>query len=222
VRCPECGGPFGIVDKYRYGCTTHKNRGASVCGNALCVPRKPLEQALIEGVQRELLTPERFRQFQRAVTAALKSAAPDETATRKRLAAAERERDNIMAAIRAGIITPTTKAEMQRAEAAVTTARADLDALRQYQPAQVLPRARERWHAIVADLADVTRDTPAARAALRELLGEDITVHENAGEVVATIAGADRKINMVAGACFGRYLTEPLRIAIPLPKGRKA
>lgn len=133
-------------------------------------------------------------------------------------AQAERERDNIMRAIRQGIITETTKAEMHRAEAAVRAARADLDAMRQYQPAQVLPRARERWRSIVAHLDDAARDIPTAREALQALIGGRVTLHEKAGEVFATIAGSDVQINMVAGAGSVLYLQGPVRIPVPLSR----
>src|SRR6185437_2258581 len=109
------------------------------------------------------------------------------------LADAERVRANILAALRAGIITPSTQAELLAAEAAVKQASDAITSGRHHQPAHIIPRLRERWYAIVTDLANVTRDIPAARNALRDLLGEHI---------IAEVAASEPQINMVAGAGF--------------------
>lgn len=126
---------------------------------------------------------------------------------------AERTRGNILAALRAGIITPSTRAELIAAEDAVSAATRAIDAARAVQPAQILPRARERWRAIVASLADHARDIPAAREALRALLGDRIPVHEKAGDLIAEIAGPEEsQLKLVAGACSAHYLTVPARV----------
>ena len=217
MRCAECGSPLVVVNQCSYGCATHKDRGAAACPSELRVPRKAAESALLAGIRDQLLTDDAFSAFQREVTAALKQAAPDTDAARRALAKAERERDNIIKAIRAGIITASTKAELERAEADVRNAADDMQALERFQPAQVLPRARETWRRIVADLADYTRDIPAARNALRELLGDRIVMHEKAGEIFAEIAGSSdslSEISMVAGARSVLYLTAPVRIPV--------
>ncbi len=119
-----------------------------------------------------------------------------------------------MSAIRAGIVTPSTKAELMTAEAAIASARAHLDALKAFQPSQLLPRARERWHGIVQRLADVSRNKPEARAAIRDLLGDCITIRNDNGDIIAEVA-ASSEISVVAGARFGLYLTETWRVIIP-------
>ena len=121
---------------------------------------------------------------------------------------------NVMAAIRAGIITPTTKAEMERAEEAVAKAQRAADAPK---PDILLPRARERWERIVANLADHVRHLPAARDTLRAMIGEAVVRNEN-GDLVAEIAGSSQ-IALVAGAGFGRYLTGPIRIPLTERRG---
>ncbi|HEX7111403.1 MAG TPA: recombinase family protein [Mizugakiibacter sp.] len=214
LRCGHCGGPMVVVDRYRYGCAAHKDAGPTVCPSRVRVPRVAAESALLAGIQRDLLSEAAFRRFQRAVAAELKRAAPDADGVRRRLAAAERVLENIVAALRAGIITPTTRAELVAAERDIAAARAELDALRTFQPAQFLPRAREAWRDIVARLADHARNIPAAREALRELLGDRIVVKEKAGELFAEIAGFDSEITVVAGARFRLYLTEPVRIPL--------
>lgn len=55
---------------------------------------------------------------------------------------------------------------------------------------------------MAAKLANKTKDAPAARGAIRQLLGESIFVHEKAGELHAEVAGLPMQIDMVAGAGF--------------------
>jgi DNA invertase Pin-like site-specific DNA recombinase len=221
LRCASCGGPMVVVDRYRYGCNARKDRGEAACASPMRVPRAAVEEALLHSIRQDLLSEEAFRVYQRAVTDALKHATPDTTAVKRRLAAAEQMQRNIMAALRAGIITPSTKSELLNAERGVLELRAELQATEAYQPSQILPRARARWRGIVERLAEI-RDVPAAREAIRDLLGEHITItqHEN-GDLYAEIAGMKSEINMVAGAGFGLYLTESVRIPITKLPGRE-
>jgi site-specific DNA recombinase len=215
LRCGTCGGAMVVLDRYKYGCSIHKDRGDAACDSRLRVPRADTEAALLTGIKAQLLSEDAFQAFQRAAAAHLKRAAPDLDALKKQLASSERERDNVMAAIRAGIITPTTKADMVRAEGAVTAAQAELQRMRAFQPAQMLPRARETWRSLASTLENCARDVPKARDTLRELLGDRIVVKEKAGDLFAEIAGStDAQINVVAGAGFGLYLSEPLEIPI--------
>jgi hypothetical protein len=217
LRCGDCGGPMVVVDRYRYGCAIAKERGT--CLSRLRVARTCVEDALLAGIKRELLSEESFQRFQRAAAAELKRATPSMDTVKSRLVDAERVHANMMAALRAGIITPGTRAALIEAEREVEAARAAVNTLRLNQPSQILPRARETWRRIVSQLADV-RDLPEARDALRELLGSGIVLKASNGAVVAEIS--ESQICMVAGAGSVRYLTGPLRIPIEPRPGRKA
>jgi site-specific DNA recombinase len=212
LRCGECGGPMVVVDRYRYGCARAKDRGT--CTSRLRFARVDAEHALLAGIRAELLTEDGFRAFQRAAAEALRRAAPDLEAVKRRRARAQREHDNVMAAIRAGIITAGTKAELERLEHDLATADRELRAGEQLQPARILPRAREVWERMATRLADL-RDKPAAREALRTLLGDRIPVHANEnGDPVAEIAASSVQICVVAGAGSVPYLTGPIRIPL--------
>lgn len=210
LRCAECGGPLAMVDAVAYGCSVAKQRGT--CSSRLRLPRRDAEAALVAGVQEQLLGPEAFKAFRRAYTAAMKRQQPDPRGAQQRLAAAERVRENLMAALRAGIITPGTKAELERAEADVAAAKAELERMRTQAPARLLPHLEKRWEGIVAVLAQRVRNVPAARDALRELIGQATVRNEN-GTILAEIAPCP--INVVAGAGYAAYLpVEPIRIQL--------
>ena len=114
---------------------------------------------------------------------------------------AERVQGNILAALRAGLSTASTKAELLDAER-LASARAELAALQSFQPSQILPRAREAWREVVSKLADHAKNLPEARNALRELLGENVMVGNENGEPFPEIAGSDCQLKLVAGAGF--------------------
>lgn len=215
LRCGVCGGPMVIIDRYRYGCSIAKDRGAAACTSTVRFPRLGAEAEILAGIKRELLSEEAFQACARRAAAALKKAAPDLDGAKRRLATAQRERENLMVAIRAGILTRSTKAELQAAERAEEAAEAELARMRGFQPAQLVPRLRERWRRIAASLEVSGRNIPGARDAIRELVGDEIVVDEKAGDLFARIAGSSCQIDVVAGAGSGLYLSEPIWIPIP-------
>lgn len=93
----------------------------------------------------------------------------------------------------------------------------ELAALNSYQPSQVLPRAREIYHNLVAELENL-HDIPAARTAIREITGP-ISLNPVDGHLVAEIkqaaqGGLLNKINVVAGAGYVSYLPDTISIVL--------
>lgn len=217
LRCADCGGPIVVVDARSYGCNIAKDRGT--CENRMRIPRREAERAMLAGVRAQLLGEQAFAEFRRRVAAALKTGAPSDADARKRLAKATSERDNIMSAIKAGIVTASTRAALEAAEAAIIDAEREIAQLAEAQPVAVIPRLRETWAGIVADLTTHTARNPAARDALRALIGEaTVRTNEN-GDPVAEVAAILPQIKLVAGARSGCYLQQPA--LIPLRLGRE-
>ena len=192
LRCEECGGPITMIDAHSYGCSTAKNRGT--CQNRQRVKARDADTAMVAGVRDALLTEEAMKAWQSAIARHMKAQAGSGADVRRRLAQAQLERDNIMTAIRQGIITPSTKAALEAAEKAIVDAQAA-----QQAPALIMPDVRNRLRRIADTLADRTRQVPAAREALRALIGEATLRNEN-GNPFAEIAGSH--LAMVAGAGF--------------------
>ncbi len=107
----------------------NRNRGDSVCANGLRVSRSTVESVLLQDVRRELLAPTAYAAFELEAKEMLSREAPDPTHARRTLAHARKEAENIMNAIRAGIVTPGTKAALEAAEAGVTAATETLAAM---------------------------------------------------------------------------------------------
>lgn len=213
LRCGECGGPMVVIDRWAYGCATAKERGT--CANRLRVVKARAHPEFIGYLRREMLGEDQFQDYQRAAMAALRASATDLGEIRRRLAEAQRVHGNVMAAIRAGIITPSTKVELTTAEANIAAIAGELQRAQSVQPAQMMPRMRERWRRIVDSLDNYTQNLPSARAALRDLLGDRVRVINKNGDPFAEIAASsDAQINVVAGAGSVLYLSEP--VLIPL------
>ena len=205
AKCGTCGAAFIVVDRYRYGCSYNRDRGVSVCANSLRVARSTIESVLLADVRRELLSPEAFRAFELEAKEALNRDAPDPAQPRRALAQARKETENIMNAIRAGIVTPNTKAALEAAEAEVAAASQALAALERFEPTKALPRAREVYRDLVDRLTDI-QDVSAAREALRQLLGGEVRIVQKDGALFAETTNAGLagvcELTMVAGAGF--------------------
>jgi hypothetical protein len=124
----------------------------------------------------------------------------------------ETEIGNIMTAIKAGILTPTTKAELEAAETETAGLERQLQQEAQAldKVAHVLPRAVDCYGDLVANLEEaIAADVPRARTQVQALLGDEITLHPTGdgyleAEVVGDYAGfmslAEKRPGTMAGA----------------------
>ena len=205
LRCGTCGAACVVVDRYQYGCSYSRDCGVSVCANSIRVGRSAVESVLLHDVRRELLGPAAYAAFEQEAKELLSRDAPDPTQARRALAQARKEADNIMNAIRAGIVTPGTKAALEAAEAGVTAATEALATIKRFEPSKVLPRAREVYRGLMERLESV-EDVSGAREALRELLGGEIRIVSQDGVPYAEMKNAGLagvcQLTLVAGARF--------------------
>ncbi|MCL6554247.1 MAG: recombinase family protein, partial [Firmicutes bacterium] len=193
--CGECGGRY-VVQRHRsgvvhYGCAAHYDRGPVVCGNSRLVRREVVEQRVLDYVFGDLFAPHRLAYLTQAVDAAIErelAHTRDGAALRAQaLAEARRELDNIAAAIRAGVVTPTTKAMLEDAERRVAALeQAVSEARRRPAPVVSLRSTVERYlHNLRELLAD---NTDEARRMLALAL-DKIVLRRNGGRLVAQITG---------------------------------
>ncbi|MGM0411931.1 MAG: recombinase zinc beta ribbon domain-containing protein, partial [Pseudomonadota bacterium] len=173
LRCAECGASYVIVSARDYGCATHKDRGPAACSNNHRVRREHLEERLLTVIRDDLLTEESFETFMDMAREAMEESQPDPAAIRKRLQEAERERDNLVQAIRQGIASPAVKEELEQAERTVKAAQEELTAAESLAGdgvATLLPRARERFKALADSLRESV-DPDVMRQTLSEVTG---------------------------------------------------
>jgi site-specific DNA recombinase len=114
LRCGSCDGPYAIVARDRYGCSTRKQKGT--CDNRLTITRQEIEPRVLEGLKERLLSPdlvavfvEAFREETRRQRNAIKA----EVASRDRKAAElDRKINAIFRAIEDGLYEPAIKARL--------------------------------------------------------------------------------------------------------------
>ncbi len=139
------------------------------------VRRKIVEDKLLAGIKQELFTVEAIKVFKRELARALaerrQHSKPNTEAVQRELAQTEKEIENIMAAIKAGIITLTTKAELEKAEAEreklLTALKVDT---RSHKVLDFLPHAVDRYRQVVNNLDNI-KDVARARTQIKHLLG---------------------------------------------------
>lgn len=196
LKCGKCRGNFVMANRYSYGCATRINRGIATCDNRLLVSRRVVEAKLLEGIKQELFTPEAIELFKKQVDRirAETQRRPVREADKRQLARVEKEIANIIAAIKAGILTPTTKAELEKSEAERTRLQASLEDgdRRNKQIAQLVPRLAEHYKRLVENLGESTqREVAYARTQIKALVGGEIRlIPTNMGYLEAEMAGS--------------------------------
>ncbi len=170
LKCGCCGANYVIADRRRYGCVGQRNWGDSVCNNRLRVDRKLAEERLLDGIKRDLFTDAAFELFQTEAARLLREHAVERRTgldrLKRKLRTVNREVDNVMSAIKAGVVTASTKDELLRLEAKRERLRHEMDGIADAGPDIVteLPNAMERYTDLVQNLeAAVAGDIPLAR-----------------------------------------------------------
>jgi site-specific DNA recombinase len=147
-----------IVDRTRYGCAGWRYRGKSVCNNTIMASRKLIETLLLQAIREDLFTPEGFAIYKdealKYAAARQQAQGPEDDRARRQLEKVEQEITNIMTAIKAGILTPTTKAELEKAERERDRVQSVLKAktTKVDNLAVLLPNLKERFANVMAQL----------------------------------------------------------------------
>lgn len=169
LRCATCGGTYVTLNQTRLGCSTHKERGPTVCPQAITIHRARSEQAVLDYVRRDLVSPEAIAWFTAELARLTAAHRPDHAAIKTRIQEADTRARNILRAIEAGIFTDSTAAALKAAEAEREAAKLELEQAQRPDGPPIDPRVMHRR--LVAQLDEV-EDRAAARAALAEILGE--------------------------------------------------
>ncbi len=222
LTCAECGSRFIMVNRYKYGCSGHRNRGAAFCSNSAMVSRKVAEDRLLEVIRDDLLHPDAIEAFRQEFARVMAGPKEDKTALRRELRQVEQEIENIARAIRAGVLTKTTREELEKAEAERDRLQAALRPKARQNATKIVPRLLDDYRADVEALSTSLReeDIPKARQQVAAILGDSIPLSRSTegdyleAEVtgdytgILKLAGATK---VVAGAGFCLSRTVPLR-----------
>jgi DNA invertase Pin-like site-specific DNA recombinase len=182
LRCSECGGAFSMINGNAYGCGTRANRGADACSNNRTIERHIVEEAVLIAVRDDLFNEQGMKMAEAIIRKRLLARTRDQNAEQRgakvALARVETEIGNILAAMRAGIVTSSTKSELLRLEgekarlaAALKVESVDFGDIQKF-----LPEAIASYRKAIETLTKVgmTYETTKARQAIADLVGGSI------------------------------------------------
>ncbi len=218
LECGVCGANFVVVDKYRWGCSSHKHGGKSGCPNDLRLKRDLIEDGLLEGVRTALLSPASLEEFRRRIVKRLADQNRQKAPDAKRLAELETQVGNLVDAISSGALksSPALAARLAAAEAELEGLRRQAIPREVIKLDRAIPRIDDAFREMVADLPNtIKRDVDRARATVRQYTGNSIKV-ETDGKTVRFMSesmrletalliaagGAHSQTNVVAGVGF--------------------
>jgi site-specific DNA recombinase len=182
--CAECGGHYVVRNKRYYECGTHLDRGKTICANGRLAPREVTEAALLDVIQRDVLSPYNMSALVKRVETALVRNATRSRGERRaqdaELRKAQAESENIKEAIRHGRATATLLEMLEETETSIQRLSAEMDAVPKPQAVvRTLPTLIERY---AGDFrAALRRDNDCARELLRHLLGPIVLRPEESG-----------------------------------------
>ena len=120
LTCGQCGANYIMVNKTDYGCSTYRDRGAAACPNNLRVKRNLLEKRVFNSFKHHLFTKENIIHFEkevkRAMNDALKARKSVNGYEKDKLKSINGEIDNLINAIKLGIVSPTVQSELKSLE----------------------------------------------------------------------------------------------------------
>jgi site-specific DNA recombinase len=188
LKCAHCGANFVMHSVTSYGCAQNLNGGHAACPNEIRLPRRKAEKKLLDVVRQQLLTPEACVVFMGEVKKQLHARAAEMRTSinqaQRDADALQREIDNIMTAIKAGVVTPTTRAALEAAEG--KKAKADtrlqtvmaLDERAITRMTEAMPDVLDRYRKTLDNIGTALEaKLEHSRMLLQTLLGE-ITLHK--------------------------------------------
>jgi site-specific DNA recombinase len=197
LECGVCGANFVVVDKYRWGCSSHKHGGKSACPNDLRLKRDLIENGLLEGVRSALLSPAALEEFRRRIIKRLADQNRQKAPDLNRVAELETQVCNLVNAIAGGALksSPALAARLEAAELELAGLRKLAEPREVTKLDRVIPRLDDAFRQLVADLPNaIKRDVDRARATVRQYTGNAIRV-ESDGKTVRFL-GESRRMEM--------------------------
>lgn len=231
LHCGKCGGRMNIGGSRpkRYYCANAREKGPAACEGMPGIAQTKLEEMVLGGIRDELMQPEAVAAFieayerkQRELYSQKQIA---ERRTEKALKSTERQIGNIVAAIREGIFTASTKSELEALEEKKSALTQELAGQR--EPIPVIPKNIAKiYKGKVKNLVSTLND-PSTRSqaidTVRTLLDRIVIHHagdkdtheiELVGELAALLAlgtnenaaaykATAHSLKLVAGAHLG-------------------
>jgi DNA invertase Pin-like site-specific DNA recombinase len=209
LRCQDCGGPMIAINRERYGCNVHKDRGPTVCANGRTVLRDVVDGALLAEVRDELLAPDALTDLQALVRQELARRRADAAGGAEE---AQRRRDELAGEIgrlvdgiarigaSAALVERLRQAEAEHARIVASLAQA------KSEDGDVIADVGARYRRLLLQFRQVLEDEDRdrTRTLLADIIGPVTVVHEAGGVFADLEEPAARLLFAVAGESLGR------------------
>tara|TARA_R110001599_G_scaffold353823_1_gene599132 strand:+ start:5542 stop:7224 length:1683 start_codon:yes stop_codon:yes gene_type:complete len=174
TKCGVCGGGYSKINSSHYGCSASKNKGETVCANRKTIKREILEEYVLSALKTRLMRGELVEIFCAEYTKHLNMLSSQKNAAQRRLRAeldiVEKERENLIQAIKDGIAASMVKDDLERVSARCEEVKARLDAHPAAKPL-LHPAMAARFQRSVMDLAGVLNQEDGRAEASEHLRG---------------------------------------------------
>lgn len=209
LRCQECGGPMIAINRVRYGCNAHKDRGDAVCRNGRTVLRDVVDRRLIAEVRDELMAPDAQADLQGLVRELLakrkRDAAGGSDAARRRLELLGGEIQRLVDGIASIGASAALVARLRQAEAEHAAIEAQL-AQSTADDVDIVADVGARYRRLLLQFGQVLedQDRERTRTLLADIIGPVTVVHEGEDVFAELEEPAARLLVAVAGESLGR------------------
>ncbi|MGH1470834.1 MAG: recombinase family protein [Cellvibrionaceae bacterium] len=155
TKCGKCGGGFAKINSTHYGCSASKNKGEAICDNRRTIKREILESHVLEAIQSRLMREELIEIFCFEYTKQINVLHTQHNAKRKNLQTerekANKEKDNLVQAIKDGISAALVKDDLERITARIEDIDKSLSERKDIKPL-LHPAMASRYFLAVKDL----------------------------------------------------------------------
>ena len=214
VKCGCCGGGFSTIAQDRFGCSTSRNKGTSICSNRTGISRQELEGRILTALSDRLMDPDLVKVFAEEYIAERNRLAARHTDDRavkeKELAKVIKEQDALVNALLSGLPPDRIKAKMEQLELRQKQLERDLAAApARNATVRIHPKMADTYHdrvrGLITGLTNPDRESEA-REAIRGLIekivampvptsskrrGLEMTLHGDLAGILALSLGAD-------------------------------
>lgn len=174
LKCGTCGAAYVMASATSYACASFVNGGAAACSNNARFRRDAVEAAILEGIRRDLATPEAAEEVCRRVRTRLRELSKPKPMNEARIAELETQIANLIDAVAVGGLRGSAGlAERLRvAESELASLKAQAATVDTGKIERLLPDLVARYTRTLERLPEiVTRDVTRGRAALASNLG---------------------------------------------------
>jgi len=202
IRCASCGGGMTLISRVYYGCATNRNKGT--CDNRLALRLDRLEEAVLQGLQERLLTPELtktfVREYTREVNRLRAEASATHDGTRQRLTTLNRKIVNIVDTVAAGRASPALLDRLEKLETEKNHLDQDL-AGPAPEPVRFHPNVADIYVSKVNGLREALNEDGAREEAAEILRGliDEIRLHPIDGQLQIELIGDLATLLVFAG-----------------------